>query len=236
MTAWHIMRGDIKPLFRYCPTLIGVAPHTWQTADMQRLTHLECIIVGHRWGTYVVYDVAKYKYMHPWEKIVEHFLQLSTTSRLHFAMDPSWCSDFPQDPLLVKLLEASRSTTDTIVHDENGLKKSYPELLGDILKTRDAIRKSIPPSSMDNLGMLRPEAPYIGFLALSGYEFLVAFFACRAIGGACMPFGKVHYEFGIPLFITNSSAHRIWHLTARGIHASPSNRSNCASSWQAPVG
>ncbi|KAG8418769.1 hypothetical protein J3459_012038 [Metarhizium acridum] len=104
-------------------------------------------------------------------------------------MDPNWCQGFPHDAALIKLLEFSNSTPEPIVHDAYGLDKTYAEVLGDILETRDRIRKAVSASSLDNCGMLREAAPYTGFLGLSGYEFIVAFFATRALGGACMPFG-----------------------------------------------
>ncbi|KKO97290.1 hypothetical protein THAR02_10610 [Trichoderma harzianum] len=48
----------------------------------------------------------------------------------------------------------------------------------------------LPSSILDEHGILPQETPYISVLTRRGYEFLVAFFAIRAIGGACIPFGS----------------------------------------------
>jgi hypothetical protein len=53
----------------------------------------------------------------------------------------------------------------------------------------------LPPSMLDDRGLLRDSCPYIGVLVRSGYEFLVAFFAIRVMGSACMPIGKGFLSF-----------------------------------------
>ncbi|TWU75935.1 hypothetical protein ED733_006343 [Metarhizium rileyi] len=107
-------------------------------------------------------------------------------------MDSDWCQGFPHDAVLVKLLEVSNlnSTPEPIIYDAYGLEKTYAELLGDILETRDRIRRAVSTSSLDDRGFFLEAAPYTGYLGLSGYEFVVAFFATRALAGACMPFGS----------------------------------------------
>ncbi|OBT53698.1 hypothetical protein VE04_06328 [Pseudogymnoascus sp. 24MN13] len=99
---------------------------------------------------------------------------------------------FPHDPILVRLLIAAQQTSDseTIVHDALGFKKSYPELLTDILQTRDLLRARLPLPATNEQGILRGEFQYVAILSRSGYEFLVAFFAIRAMGGVCMPLGS----------------------------------------------
>lgn len=99
---------------------------------------------------------------------------------------------FPHDPILVRLLIAAQQTSDseTIVHDALGFKKSYPELLTDILQTRDLLRARLPLPATNEQGILRGEFQYVAILSRSGYEFLVAFFAIRAMGGVCMPLGE----------------------------------------------
>lgn len=101
--------------------------------------------------------------------------------------------EFPLDPVLVKLLLASkgRPGSDIIIHDICGHDKSYSELLGDILHTRNALRERLPDSIFDEHGLMSQDTPYVSVLTRSGYEYLVAFFAIRAIGGACIPFGKL---------------------------------------------
>ncbi|KAK4031690.1 hypothetical protein C8A01DRAFT_21138 [Parachaetomium inaequale] len=96
---------------------------------------------------------------------------------------------FPQDPVLVRLLSSPHHQTkssEPIIHDARGFRKSYPELLSDILQTAHLVRTASPRSMLDERGLLRDSSPYIGVLA-GGYEFLVAFFAIRVMGGACMP-------------------------------------------------
>jgi malonyl-CoA/methylmalonyl-CoA synthetase len=101
---------------------------------------------------------------------------------------------FPQDPVLGKLLSSPHHqarSSEPIIHDARGFRKSYPELLGDILQTADLLRTAAAQRSMlDERGLLRDGSLYIGILVRSGYEFIVAFFAIRVMGGACMPIGK----------------------------------------------
>lgn len=96
---------------------------------------------------------------------------------------------FPNDPILVQLLRAAGhvSGTETIVCDVGGFEKTYQQLFADILKTRVILRERLPPSAYDARNLLREGQQYIGILTRTGYEFLVAFFAIRAIGGVCMP-------------------------------------------------
>lgn len=99
---------------------------------------------------------------------------------------------FPHDPVLAKLLHASKNRPDSaiVIHDVCGYEKSYSQLLGDVIRTRKELRMQLPSSIIDEHGIIRQETPYIPVLTRSGYEFLVAFFAIRAVGGACIPFGK----------------------------------------------
>jgi malonyl-CoA/methylmalonyl-CoA synthetase len=100
--------------------------------------------------------------------------------------------NFPQDPILVRLLIASQRTSDPepVIHDVMGFTKGYPDLLADILLTRARALQSLPESALTKQGLLNDSFPYVFFLTESGYEFLVAFFAIRALGGAAMPLGK----------------------------------------------
>jgi len=99
---------------------------------------------------------------------------------------------FPQDPVLTGLLASPHRQakgSDIIIHDATrGFRKSYPELLNDILQTAYRLRTTLPSSVLNERGIVSNGAsPYIGILVRSGYEFIVAFFAIRAVGGACMP-------------------------------------------------
>lgn len=99
---------------------------------------------------------------------------------------------FPHDPVLVKLLMAARLTQDTkpIIHDALGFEKSYADLFSDILAMRELLRARLPPSAIYERGLLHEKNQYIAILTKSGYEFLVAFFSIRTVGGVCMPLGK----------------------------------------------
>ena len=98
----------------------------------------------------------------------------------------------PSDPVLVKLLQAAqeRGNGKPIIYDAHGFEKTYGQLLGDIIQTRNLMIEGLPPSSLTNRVILHEETPYVCVSALSGYEFLVSFFAIRALGGACIPFSK----------------------------------------------
>ncbi|KAM5475806.1 hypothetical protein McanCB56680_007991 [Microsporum canis] len=89
---------------------------------------------------------------------------------------------FPKDPILVKLLQAAQLTTEKIIHDAYGFDKTYGELLADVIATRNALLASLPPSALTPEGLLREDCPYIAALTFGGYEFMIAFFAIRALG------------------------------------------------------
>lgn len=99
---------------------------------------------------------------------------------------------FPQDPALVGLVHAAKNRSDSFefIHEICGSAKCYPQLLGDVIKTSHTLRVQLPPTAFDSRGVLHQDTPYISVLSRSGYDFLVAFFAIRAIGGACVPLGK----------------------------------------------
>ncbi|KJZ76351.1 hypothetical protein HIM_04080 [Hirsutella minnesotensis 3608] len=94
----------------------------------------------------------------------------------------------PNDPILVKLLEAAVLTEEQVIFDRYGFQKTYSELLGDVIATRNLIRDRLPTFSLTADGLLAEHTPYLAALTHGGYEFVVAFFAIRAIGGACFPF------------------------------------------------
>ncbi|KAM0743986.1 hypothetical protein ACQRIT_001300 [Beauveria bassiana] len=99
---------------------------------------------------------------------------------------------FPQDPILVQLLIASQNVADPepMIHDVMGFSKSYGHLLGDILATRQRLLLQLPETMLDQRGLLKEEVPYIFLFYQSAYEFLVGFFAIRALGGAAMPLSE----------------------------------------------
>lgn len=96
----------------------------------------------------------------------------------------------PGDPILIRLLEAARLTEEQVIYDHYGFDKTYAQLLGDILATRDRLRLDLPASLLTPDGLIDEKRPYVAALTNGGYEFIVAFFAIRALGGACFPFCK----------------------------------------------
>lgn len=99
---------------------------------------------------------------------------------------------FPNDPVLVRLLQAAKriSGTEVIFSGFSGFEKTYPEILSDVLKTRDQFKSLFPASNFDERGLLRDEHVFVTALTRTGYEFVVAFFAVRALGGAYLPLGN----------------------------------------------
>ncbi|KAL2867571.1 class I adenylate-forming enzyme family protein [Aspergillus lucknowensis] len=95
----------------------------------------------------------------------------------------------PNDPILVRLLEAANRVpnSEVIIKDFVGFEKTYPELLGDVFETRRQLKSVLPASKLDERGLLREESVYITALTRTGYEYAVAFFAVRSLGGAYVP-------------------------------------------------
>ncbi|EGE01249.1 hypothetical protein TEQG_00302 [Trichophyton equinum CBS 127.97] len=97
---------------------------------------------------------------------------------------------FPHDPVLVQLLAIAHQTppAETVIEDDAlGCQKTYPEFLADIVATRELLRAQLPPSALDTQGLLCEKRQNMVVLTKSGYEFLVAFFAIRSLGGV-----KIH--------------------------------------------
>lgn len=106
--------------------------------------------------------------------------------------------NFPDDPALVRLLaEAKRAinlpSIPNIVDLHLHISKDYGQLLADILQTRRRLLEALPPPN-ESQGILAASDSYIAIVTNSGYEFLVAFFAIRAVGGTPMPLGKPSYN------------------------------------------
>lgn len=98
---------------------------------------------------------------------------------------------FPNDLLLVQFLRSAKRCANQrpYIHDHFGYEKSFEELIADILRMRDLMRQQLPASAFTERGVFKDEAPYVAVLTRSGYEFIVAFFATRVLGGAPIPFG-----------------------------------------------
>lgn len=99
---------------------------------------------------------------------------------------------FPNDPLLVKLLQAACQTPSTkiIIFDDLGFERTYSDLLGDIIQTRNSLIPRLRLWGSCRTSHFQQEDSFVAILSRGGYEFLVAFFAIRAAGGVCVPIGK----------------------------------------------
>lgn len=98
-------------------------------------------------------------------------------------MAASTTNEFPDDPVFISLLAAITRypRSEAIVYEKDGLEKTYPELLSDIIHTRDLLREQLP--GVNQQGLLQDHHVYIAVLSRGVYEFIVAFLAVRAIGG-----------------------------------------------------
>lgn len=98
---------------------------------------------------------------------------------------------FPNDLLLVQFLRSAKRCAGQgpYIYDHFGFEKTMEELIADILRMRDLMRQQLPASAFSERGIFNEETPYVAVLTRSGYEFIVAFFATRVLGGAAIPFG-----------------------------------------------
>jgi hypothetical protein len=112
--------------------------------------------------------------------------------RMAEAAPPQDAPRFPNDPILVQLIEAAKriSGSEVIIKDFLGFEKTYPQLLSDVLETCDQLKSILPASNFGEKGLLREENVYVTALTRTGYEYAVAFFAVRALGGAYVPLGN----------------------------------------------
>lgn len=97
---------------------------------------------------------------------------------------------FPDDPIFTQLLHVSRNIQGHVIYDGHGFYANYCRILSDILQLRQALLGRLPKSAFNEQGMLLEKRRYICILVLKNYEFIIAFFATLAIGGACVPLGK----------------------------------------------
>lgn len=93
---------------------------------------------------------------------------------------------FPNDPIFVNLLRLRQSVQGVLIHDDYGIDAGPTDLLNDISRLRETLRRELPADWYDARGLLRPDTGCIATISLSGYYFLVAFFAIAALGGTCV--------------------------------------------------
>lgn len=123
------------------------------------------------------------------------------------AVGSAW-EKFPNDLLLVQFLRSAKRCANQrpFIHDHFGFDKSLEELIADILRMRDLVRQQLPESAFTARSLLKEEAPYVAVLTRSGYEFIVAFFAVRVLGGAPIPFGSGILPEEAQYFVNSSKA------------------------------
>ncbi|KAJ5112956.1 acetyl-CoA synthetase-like protein [Penicillium angulare] len=93
---------------------------------------------------------------------------------------------FPNDPIFVNLLRLRQSVQGVLIHDEYGIDASPTDLINDVTRLRETLRRDLPADWYDAKGLLRPNTGCIATISPSGYYFLVAFFAIAALGGTCV--------------------------------------------------
>lgn len=94
---------------------------------------------------------------------------------------------FPNDATFTALFNLRDTVPGVLISDEYGFEAGYNELLDDIVKLRQILRKQLPAESFDNNGLLRPECRHIMSITTSIYHFAVGFFTVLSLGGACAP-------------------------------------------------
>ncbi|PTB62264.1 acyl-CoA synthetase-like protein [Trichoderma citrinoviride] len=94
---------------------------------------------------------------------------------------------FPNDAIFTRLRQMTLEKPDLLFHDDYGVDASYNDLIRDVIHLRQILREQLPASSFNADGSLKKDARSIGFLAYSGYCFIVSFFAIAALGGICVP-------------------------------------------------
>ncbi|OKP10327.1 hypothetical protein PENSUB_4244 [Penicillium subrubescens] len=94
---------------------------------------------------------------------------------------------FPNDPIFVNLLRLRQSVQGVLIHDDYGIDAGPTDLLNDISRLRETLRRELPADWYDARGLLRPDTGCIATISPSGYYFLVAFFTIAALGGTCIP-------------------------------------------------
>jgi malonyl-CoA/methylmalonyl-CoA synthetase len=111
---------------------------------------------------------------------------------------------FPADPVLERLLaEARRSPNLDIVVEVNlRLRRTYSQLLGDVVKTRDGLVKHRKKLTFQSA--TRNETNYVAIITGNGYEHIVAFLAIRAMGSTPMPLASSLNADEVGYFLTKA--------------------------------
>jgi malonyl-CoA/methylmalonyl-CoA synthetase len=99
---------------------------------------------------------------------------------------------FPNTPIFSVLLRHAHRNRVAIRDLRLGFKKTYAELLVDVLNLRHVIKTLLDPQTLKCIE--DGQEIFIGVLAAGGYEFAVGMLAVLALGAAAVPMG----EFAFP--------------------------------------
>ncbi|KAL4878097.1 hypothetical protein BJY04DRAFT_221453 [Aspergillus karnatakaensis] len=99
---------------------------------------------------------------------------------------------FPNDPIFTQLVGLRDSVEGVLIHDDYGIDATAEDILHDIVALRNDLRRELPADWFDARGLLKPDAGRIATISLSGYYFLVGFFAIAALGGTCVVLPTTH--------------------------------------------
>ncbi|KAA8651452.1 class I adenylate-forming enzyme family protein [Aspergillus tanneri] len=95
---------------------------------------------------------------------------------------------FPNDPIFTQFRRLSTEKPGDFIHDDHhGIDAGYGHLIRDIKHLCHVLQEHLPRSSFNENGTFHEPATSIAFHALSGYCFIVSFFAIAALGGVCVP-------------------------------------------------
>lgn len=142
-------------------------------------------------GSFIYSDLAR----SGTRTIYANGLLYSLQLRLHMRMASSRAecvgSGFPNDPVFNQLRRLSREIQGAVIYDPSGIEADYSRFAQDVSRVCATLRENLPASSFDKQGVLLEESPYVPLLTLGGYEYIVCFYATLALGGACIPLGRL---------------------------------------------
>ncbi|RFU29333.1 hypothetical protein B7463_g7018, partial [Scytalidium lignicola] len=94
---------------------------------------------------------------------------------------------FPNDYIFNQLLHIAQEFHGKIIYDTFGFEADYARVFQDILEVCSTLREHLLSSAFNVQGLLHEDTSNICVLSLGGYEFIIAFYAILALGGACVP-------------------------------------------------
>lgn len=113
---------------------------------------------------------------------------MSSFDRTDFTPPHTGPHVLPNTPFFSELLRHATSLKHTAIRDLNqdGLSRTYAELLTDAIRLRNVLRARLPRNFLDRINTDKEEI-CIGVLAAGGYEYVVGVLAVLALGAAVVP-------------------------------------------------